>query len=196
MAQGEEWVDEDSPLRPLSLYAETKVAVERALLDEDRSGMVATVFRCSTVHGVSPRMRFDLTVNEFTRDLVRDGRLVVYGEQFWRPYVHVRDLAAAMVLALEAPEGSVRSAVFNVGSDEENYRKADLIELIRAHVPDGVVERVAQADDPRDYRVRFGRIRDVLGFRPAHRVADGIAEVVQLVRSGIAGETAVPAERN
>ena len=91
------YVDENSPLRPVSLYAETKVAIERHSSMPTRTGrgLCATPLRFATVFGVSPRMRFDLTVNEFTAELITRRRLVVFGEQFWRPYVHVRDAARA-----------------------------------------------------------------------------------------------------
>ncbi len=107
---------------PVSLYAETKVGVEKALLSLPLEPMSATVMRFSTLYGLSPRMRFDLTVNEF-----RDGadrKLVVYGEQFWRPYVHVRDAARAVAMVMDAPTERVAGHVFNVGDTRENYRKA------------------------------------------------------------------------
>ena len=96
---------EDWPLRPVSLYAETKVEAELDVLEQSADGFETCCLRLATVYGVSPRMRFDLTVNEFTRDVLLAGDLVVYGEQFWRPYVHVRDAAAA-VLAVSRPRRS------------------------------------------------------------------------------------------
>src|SRR5690606_40478617 len=102
------YVDETSELRPVSLYAETKVAVERYLLGlEGERGAKPTCLRFATVYGLSPRMRFDLTVNEFTRQVVTGKELVVFCEQFWRPYCHVRDLARSVVHVLEAPEEEV-----------------------------------------------------------------------------------------
>jgi nucleoside-diphosphate-sugar epimerase len=190
-------VDENSELAPVSLYAETKVAVERALLDAAASGdLCATPLRFATVFGVSPRMRFDLTVNEFTAEMVSRQRLVVYGEQFWRPYIHVRDAARAVALVLEAPEDVVRGAVFNVGSTDQNFQKQQLVELIRPHAPGAVVEFVHRTEDPRDYRVAFTRVRERLGFEVAHTVPDGIAEVVRLLRSGMIRDFTDPRYRN
>src|SRR5208282_6451855 len=92
MKDPDSYVDEESELRPVSLYAETKVAVENALLQSGGGpGWCPTPLRFATIFGVSPRMRFDLTVNEFTMELLTKKRLVVFGQQFWRPYVHVRD---------------------------------------------------------------------------------------------------------
>ena len=95
--------DEDAPLRPISLYAELKVAFERRLLALEAPGLTTVCLRFATAYGLSGRPRFDLTVNEFTRDLFLRKPLEIYGEQFWRPYCHVADLAAACCLALAAP---------------------------------------------------------------------------------------------
>jgi nucleoside-diphosphate-sugar epimerase len=167
-------VDETAPLAPVSLYAEQKVAVEHELLERP----FATCLRFATIYGVAERMRFDLTVNEFTRDLWDGRTLDVYGEQFWRPYVHVGDAARALALVLGAPLEQVGGRVFNVGHSDENYRKLDLVELIRHRLPEADVRFVQRDEDPRDYRVSFERIRAELGFDPVMRVPDGVAEVL------------------
>ena len=102
------FVSEASELCPLSLYAETKVSVEKAILSgQADTSLCKTVLRFATVYVASPRMRFDLTVNEFTAEMMLKGKLVVYGEQFWRPYVHVRDAARAVAMVLESPLDTV-----------------------------------------------------------------------------------------
>jgi nucleoside-diphosphate-sugar epimerase len=165
-------VDEDAPLAPVSLYAEQKVAVERELLRTP----FATCLRFATIYGVAERMRFDLTVNEFTRDLWDGRTLEVFGEQFWRPYVHVADAARAIAMVLVAD--NVAGRVFNVGHSDENYRKLDLVGLIRERLPEADVRFVHRDEDPRDYRVSFERIRTELGFDPLMRVPDGVAELL------------------
>jgi nucleoside-diphosphate-sugar epimerase len=173
---------EDHALRPLSLYAETKVAIERQLLERDRSSPTkATVLRFATLFGLSPRMRFDLTVNEFARDMLVHRKLVVYGETFWRPYVHVRDAARAVMAVLAADAGVVAGQVFNVGDTAENYRKLDLVDMIRHRVGDADVQFVSVAEDPRDYKVSFERIRSMLGFVPLRHVPDGIDEIANAI---------------
>ena len=127
-------------------------------------------------------MRFDLTVNEFTRDIWARRPLEVFGEQFWRPYVHVRDAARAIVLVLGAPEGAVAGRVFNVGHSDENYTKRQLVEHIVERIGHGDVRYVHRDEDPRDYRVSFERIAAELGFVPRMRVPDGIGEVVEGAR--------------
>ncbi len=169
-------IDEAGELAPVSLYAEQKVAVERALLESSSPAPVPTCLRFATVYGVAPRMRFDLTVNEFTRDLWAGRSLEVFGEQFWRPYVHVVDAGRGIEAALGAPDLTAHE-VFNVGRSGENYRKLDLIEEIRRVTDRGNVEFVHRNEDPRDYKVSFDKIRNVLGFETEMTVPDGIAEV-------------------
>jgi len=189
MRDASQYVDEDSELRPISLYAETKVAVEIALLRSGvKNGWCPTPLRFSTVYGVSPRMRFDLTVNEFTMEMLTRKHLKVFGEQFWRPYVHVQDAARAIQLVLASPAENVAGEVFNVGATDQNFQKQQLVELIRPYAPDALVEFVRKDEDPRDYRVSFARINKVLGFRTAHTVPKGIEEVALLVKQGLIGD--------
>jgi nucleoside-diphosphate-sugar epimerase len=168
-------IDEAAELAPVSLYAEQKVEVESSLLGAT-GALVPTCLRFATVYGVAPRMRFDLTVNEFTRDLWADRRLEVFGEQFWRPYVHVRDAGRGIATVLDAPDLTARQ-VFNVGRSGENYRKLDLVQEIRRVTDRGEVLYVRRDEDPRDYKVSFDKIRNVLGFETEMTVPDGIAEV-------------------
>jgi nucleoside-diphosphate-sugar epimerase len=187
---------EDWPLRPVSLYAETKVAAELDVLTQSANGFTTTCLRFATVYGASPRMRFDLTVNEFTRDLVLGRELVVYGEQFWRPYVHVRDAARAVVLTLDAPAEAVGGGIFNVGDTGENYRKLDLVEILRTRVPDSSISFVHRDEDPRDYRVSFEKIHAALGYEITMTVPQGIDEVAELIRSGAVADPFAPVYRN
>lgn len=193
---GSAYATEEFELRPVSLYAETKVAAELEVLDRNRPDFQTVCLRLATVYGASARMRFDLTVNEFTRDVVLGRPLVVYGEQFWRPYIHVGDAARAIADVLEADASDVAGEVFNVGDTQENYRKLDLVELLRERHPELEVEFVPQDDDPRDYRVSFDKIRARLGFTVTTRVPGGIDEVAQVVRSGAIADPDAPIYRN
>jgi len=186
MKDADAYVDEESELSPVSLYAESKVATERALLQSGRDeGWSPTPLRFATIFGVSQRMRFDLTVNEFTMELLTRKHLKVYGEQFWRPYVHVRDAARAIQQVLRAPQDKVAGIVYNVGATDQNFQKQQLVEMIRPYAPDAVVEYVHRTEDPRDYRVSFARIAERLGFKITRTVAQGIEEVAHLVRSNV-----------
>jgi len=186
MKNPSQYVDETSALKPLSLYAETKVVAERAILDSaGRNALCTTSLRLATLFGVSPRMRFDLTANDFTLNMLAKKRLVVYGEQFWRPYVHVRDAALAILCVLDTPIEKVKNQVFNVGSTDQNYQKRHLVELIRPYAPDAVVEYVHKEEDPRDYRVSFAKIKGVLGFEITRTVSDGICEIIGLINNKV-----------
>lgn len=197
MADASAYLTEESPLRPISLYAETKVAVEQALLADPAATPAVTVLRFATVFGLSPRMRFDLTVNEFTMALLVKRTLTIFGEQFWRPYLHVRDAAQAIRLALEAPVERVRGQAFNAGDTSQNYQKGALAELIRAQVGDGCrIERVHKEEDPRDYRVRFDKINQVLGFRMSRSVEQGIHELIAAIRHGLFTDFSNPSYHN
>ena len=169
-------VDEQGELAPVSLYARQKVEVEQWLLGRSNGALSPICLRFATVYGVAPRMRFDLTVNEFTRDMWAGRELRVFGERFWRPYVHVRDAGRAVRLVLDSPLELVRGEVFNAGRTDQNFRKLDLVEIIGARYPGDVVY-VEQADDPRDYKVDFEKIKQVLGFELTMTVPDGIGEV-------------------
>jgi nucleoside-diphosphate-sugar epimerase len=177
-------IDETGVLAPVSLYAEQKVAVERHLLARGGAPFAVTCLRFATVYGAAPRMRFDLTVNEFTRDLWADRRLEVFGEQFWRPYVHVRDAARGIRTVLQAPLEQVSGEVYNVGDSAENYRKLDLVERIREQVDRGEVSYVHRDEDPRDYKVSFEKIRDRLGYGVTMTVPAGIGEVIEALDAG------------
>ncbi|HEX7300631.1 MAG TPA: NAD(P)-dependent oxidoreductase [Solirubrobacteraceae bacterium] len=177
-------IDEQGELAPVSLYAEQKVGIERSLLNGAQAPMAVTCLRFATLYGVAPRMRFDLTVNEFTRDLWADRPLEVFGQYFWRPYVHVRDAGRAIRLVLAAPPEQVAGEVFNVGQSAENYRKLDLVELIRSQMDRGTVSFVDRDEDPRDYKVAFDKIARVLGFQPTMTVPDGIAEIIAALDAG------------
>lgn len=185
MEAEDSYVDESSPLRPVSLYAETKVAAESYLLGQPRDNCCKpTALRFATVYGISPRVRFDLTVNHFTKDLVLGRELVVFGGQFWRPYCHVRDLARSVEVVLSAEAEAVGFEVFNVGATRENHQKQQICKLVQREVPDARIRYVHKDEDPRDYRVRFDKIKAHLGFEITRNVPDGIREIKHLLENG------------
>jgi len=177
------FADEAIPLNPVSLYANTKVDIER-YLTQHVVDLNWTILRFATVYGVSPRMRFDLTVNDFTMQMATKGKLMVYGEQFWRPYVHVKDVAHAIRLVL-SKFNETRHEIYNVGNTSQNFRKVEIVRLIQKFVPSATIEFVHREEDPRDYRVSFEKIKDELGFQTSFTVKDGIREVNSLVKNEI-----------
>ncbi len=181
-------LDEAAPLQPLSVYAETKVAVEQALLEPGRwDGMACTALRLATLFGVSRRMRFDLTVNEFTLKVDKwpSARGFPAGFLATVPDLHVKDAASAIAGVLAAPVDTVQGEVFNTGSTGQNFRKRDLVRLIAAHIPHALVEFLEGGDDPRNYRVSFRKIEETLRFESTRSVPAGIRELAALVESGL-----------
>ena len=186
MDDPEGFVDESAELKPVSLYAELKVAFEQELLSLKDPYPEPVCLRFATAYGLSPRPRFDLTVNEFTRDLYLQRMLEIFGESFWRPYCHTTDLADACVRALEADGGVVKYQAFNVGRTDQNFQKKTLIEHILNVLPEArqLVRYVHKTEDPRDYRVDFTKINSALGYMPKRTIDDGIKEIIDALRSG------------
>ncbi len=180
------WVDETSRLDPISLYATTKVGFELELLRNKRDSFVPVILRFATAYGLSNRPRFDLTVNEFAAMLASGKQLEIYGEQFWRPYCHVDDIAVACQLAIEADTQLVNGEAFNVGTSSENYQKGTLVELVLRQLPEAkhLVRFVERDTDPRDYRVNCDKIKNRLGFTAKKTVSDGIREIIATINSG------------
>ena len=152
--------------------------------------------RFSTVYGMSHRMRFDLTINEFTKELTAGRELVVYGEQFWRPYCHVLDFSRAILNVFEAKKEKVAYNVFNVGDTRENYSKQMIVEEIKKVIPDAKIKYVKNNEDPRDYRVSFQKIKNELGFEISRTVPQGIKEITELIESGVVSNPDDPRYRN
>ena len=190
-------ITEDGELAPVSLYAEQKVGMEKLILGgAGGSDLAPTCLRFATVYGVGRRMRFDLTVNEFTRELWADRELEVFGEQFWRPYIHVRDAGRAVRTVLETPVDQVSGEVFNAGRSGENYRKLDLVEEIKKQTDRGKVSYVKKDEDPRDYKVSFDKIRERLGFETLMTVPDGIGEILASLDEQAFGDPFAPQYKN
>ncbi len=177
-------VREDAPLQPLSTYSETKVTAELEILAAASDTFCPTVMRFSTAFGISPRMRFDLLVSDFTLAAVREGKVVVYGEQFWRPFIHVQDIAAAVMAVLEADPAKVSGEVFNAGSNSANTQKIELAREVQRQVPGTELEFVQRDTDPRSYRVDFSKIEERLGFQARWTVPAGVEEVYAALQQG------------
>ena len=176
--------NEEDELKPLSIYAETKVEMEAEILS--RSEPEATVLRVATAYGISPRMRFDLTVSEFTRELALGRELEVYDADTWRPYCHVADISDAILRVFEAPSELVASEVFNAGGEEGNYTKRKIAEAAAAAVDGrGSLKWVEGGVDPRNYRVSFDKIADRLGFAPRMTVPSAIESLAAAIDAGV-----------
>lgn len=173
---------EESPLQPLSLYARTKVDVERYLLDN--RGLDWNICRLSTVYGVSPRMRFDLTVNDFTLRALRNKQLDIFLPFTYRPYIHVFDVAR-VIMKLINDFARVKNNIFNIGFSRENYQKISIAEEIKKIIPELVIKVTEKGADLRDYRVDFSKMEKILNLKNIYVVRDGIAQVLQVLQLGL-----------
>lgn len=174
---------EDSPLKPLSLYAETKIDTEKGLLQLSNDNFTICILRLATIFGLSPRMRFNLLINEMVREAYVKKQIMLYKEEAWRPYTHTEDASEALLCVLNAEDKKINKEIFNVGT--ENYRKIDLVNLVKKYVPDLVVDKKGGAPDNRDYKVSFEKIKKILGFIPKRKVEEGIDELFWAVKNNM-----------
>jgi nucleoside-diphosphate-sugar epimerase len=172
----DELMDENSAVQPVSLYGETKVSSERALLESATADFHPVIMRFATVFGLSNRPRFDLVVNLLSAKAKQDGRITIFNGQQWRPFIHVRDLADAIILLLNAPLSAVGREIFNVGDNRLNNTLADVAEVIRRVFPHARIEH-RENSDRRNYRVDFSKIEKRVGFRCRHALEDGVREI-------------------
>jgi len=167
--------DEESELHPITQYAKEKVEIEKVLMDRKNS----ISFRLATVFGMSPRMRIDLLVNDFTYRAVHDKFIVLFESHFKRNYIHVRDVTRVFLHGI-ANFDSMRGNIFNVGLSEANLSKKELCEAINIHAPDFMFIEAPIGKDPdqRNYIVSNEKIEGT-GFKPAHSLDAGIQELIK-----------------
>lgn len=186
LIESDDLADEEYTLNPLSLYSKSKVNAERYILSlKGKTDMNPTILRFATAFGLSPRMRFDLTVSEFTLDLAMGTDLLVYDAQTWRPYCHVRDFANLIQLVVEGPNDLVSFEVFNAGGDINNGTKQMIVDTILEKIPGGKVHYQEHGSDPRNYRVSFEKVKSVLGFEPKYTIQDGIEELIEAINNHV-----------
>ena len=179
----DELLDERSVLKPVSLYARAKIGAEHTLLGLNGPDFHPVILRFATVFGLSPRPRFDLVINLLTAKAVCEGEIPIFGGDQWRPFVHVADVARAIVRCLEAPLPSVKARVFNVGGDEQNHTIAQVGDVIQRTISGAQILKYEDSPDPRNYHVSFARIRRELGFVPRYTVEDGIRQIATALQS-------------
>ncbi len=177
---GEELLNEDSQLNPVSLYAEMKINSEKALLEMADGNFSPTILRMPTLFGVSPRIRFDLVINLLTAKAIVDKNITVFGGQQWRPFLHLEDAAEAYILCLEAPIEKVNKKIYNVGSEINNYKIIDIANIIQKIVPDARITIDESNSDKRNYKISFERFKSAFNFEARKSVEDGIKEVASL----------------
>tara|TARA_B100001121_G_scaffold284213_1_gene279022 strand:- start:603 stop:1352 length:750 start_codon:yes stop_codon:yes gene_type:complete len=167
--------NEESPLRPISKYAKDKVEIEKDLMSRENS----ISYRLATVFGMSPRMRIDLLVNDFTYRAYHDSALIIFEGHFKRNYIHVKDVVRAFIHALTNLD-KMKSEIYNVGLSEANLSKKELCEEIKKHIPNFtyVEEKIKKDPDQRNYIVSNEKI-EKSGFIPKYSLSDGIKELIK-----------------
>jgi nucleoside-diphosphate-sugar epimerase len=181
-AAGQDFMTEDSPLDPITPYGVSKVAVEKALAPMADESFCPVYLRASTAYGVSPRLRFDLVLNNLTAWAVTTGKVLLKSDGTpWRPVVHVDDICIAYLALLEAPAATVRDRAFNIGTTTENYQIRDLAETVARVVPNCEVSLASDAaPDKRCYRVDCNRIAlEVPGFKPQWTIKRGAEQLYE-----------------
>jgi nucleoside-diphosphate-sugar epimerase len=180
-------LDEDSPVNPLTTYAEANIRAEDSALDLLSRGtdMGITLFRQATMYGLSPRMRFDLAVNGMTLGMWQNGTIPLLrdGKQ-WRPMIHIRDTSKAFIAALAADKDVVNGHRFNVGSNEQNYQIMHCAELVAQGLNKPFQFEWYGAPDHRSYQVNFDKVKNVLGFTPDWTADRAAAEIAEALDSG------------
>jgi nucleoside-diphosphate-sugar epimerase len=187
LSQNGEAVTEESPLHPQSLYAETKIASEEFLLAQRNASCAPLIFRFATLYGISPRTRFDLIVNQFVLEAFTKRELIIYQRGYSRSFVHIRDVVRGVMMGLAAERSRICGEVFNLGTNNGNYSKDDIVRLVLKRMPETVVEykNLTFGGDMRDITVSFAKVRNVLGFDTTLDVDDGIRELLFALKAGI-----------
>ena len=187
-----ELADEEFDLNPLSLYAKAKVGAEKHLLSKKgKTKYSGVVLRFATAFGLSPRMRFDLTVSEFTRDLFFKEKLVVFDEHTWRPYCHVRDFARLLEIVFNTDNNKIHFEIFNAGGDKNNFTKKMILDCITKNIDDCKIVFNQNDSDPRNYRVSFKKVKEQLGFEPMYSVEQGVEELIEALKMGLFSDSLV-----
>lgn len=173
---------EETPLQPLSLYAESKVNVEKYLIDHVHD-MPWVIGRLSTIYGASPRMRFDLTVNDFTLNAFTKKYLDIFLPESYRPYIHVYDISN-VVLTLLANFDRVKNNVFNIGFPGENYQKIQIANTVKKFIPDVKIDILKEGGDKRDYQVDFSKLHRFIDIKQQFNVEKSVAEIFEMLQKG------------
>lgn len=181
-----ESLDENAAFNPLTAYARSKVATEHDIRELATKDFSPVYLRNGTAFGLSPRMRFDLVLNNLTGWGYTTGKVTLLSDgTAWRPLVHIRDISLSMIASMEAPRELIHNQAFNVGLQDANYQIRVLAEHVAGIIPDSIITFAADAKaDKRNYNVNFKKIHTVLGdyFRPNWDIRDGIDEIFHACR--------------
>lgn len=180
-----EIVNETSPVNPLTTYSKANRMAEVDNLQLNDDNFTVTALRFSSIYGYSPRMRFDLAVNNMALDIFKSKKTTVTGDgKQWRPFLHIRDAVSAYQLVLRAPKQKIASQIFNVGSDEQNYELIRLAKEVGDSIGLKYDIEFKGTHDHRSYVASFSKIKNELGFVPKYTVKDGSIEIYKALEEG------------
>jgi len=183
LSETDELLNENAPLKPLSLYAKHKVEIEKYILSlKNTKNFHPTILRFSTAFGVSLRPRFDLSINEFVLRACLKQELELYDHNTWRPYCHIKDFSKIIYKCLTHKNIKIFYQVFNVGSNKNNFRKIDIVKKIKKFIPRFKYKIVKNSVDPRDYRVSFNKLKKFFKIKKLISVDYGIKEIINFLK--------------
>jgi len=181
ITKGDKLLKENHILKPISLYAKQKVKIEKFLL-KNKFKFSITILRFATAFGLSPRMRFDLTVNEFVKDSLFKKKLEIYEPNTYRPYCHIKDFSRIIYLVLKKESTNLDREVFNCGSNNNNYSKIQIAKILKKRFKDLEIVINKNVQDKRNYKVDFSKIKKVLKFRSKYNINYGVTEIVNFLK--------------
>jgi nucleoside-diphosphate-sugar epimerase len=185
-AAGDQMLDETAEFNPVTPYATSKVLVEREVSKMASDEFSPVFLRNATAYGVSPRLRFDLVLNNLVAWAMSTGKVLMKSDGTpWRPLIHIEDISRAFLAALEAPREQVHNQALNVGRNDQNYQIREIAQIVEKTVPNCRIEFAGGAEpDKRNYRVNFDKIQKVLpAFQPVWDIPKGAAELYEAYKS-------------
>lgn len=179
------WVDETTPANPLTVYSQANYAWEQEILPLSDKNFCVTIIRQSTVYGYSPKMRFDIIVNDFTMQAFANKKIKIKGNGMeWRPFVHIKDDCQAMLKILSAPPELINGELFNIGSNEQSVQLKTAIDKITKSLGFDCPVEYGDLVDKRDYKMSCEKIKKVLGFKAKFMIEDGAKEIYAALQDG------------
>ena len=174
-------IKETFPLAPLSLYAKSKVKIEKFLMKKKKD-FSPTILRFATAFGYSERMRYDLTINQFVMELFFKKKIEVYDFDTWRPYCHIKDFSRIISKILNSPKKKTDYQVFNVGNDQNNFSKKKIAFKIKNYLG-GEIKLLKKSYDKRNYIVNFSKLKKLLQFETKYTVDQGIKQIIKKLKN-------------
>ena len=172
---------ENSQLNPVSIYAESKIDCEKYLSKIGNDDFKTLSLRIATIYGVANKIRFDLTVNSFAYEAIRDAKISVFAANTWRPYAHVKDIAKIIRLSLQKNFKS-KERIFNAGFTDQNFTKKSIVKILKTLMPDLVIKYINVSNDLRNYKVDFSKMQKELKFLPKYSINFGIKEILNFLK--------------